>query len=93
MTSLSTTHLNVSWSPLKCSEVVTQYTVYLARNKQSPGLSQLSYKTNGSNLSLKVGPTLPYEEVIVKVSATTAHGEMAWSKGVWAQPGKGSKCI
>lgn len=88
---LSITHLTVSWTPLECSEPVIYYTVYLAKNEH--GLDELPYKTNGTNLSLKVGPGLLYETIFLQVSATTAHEESARSEGVWAQPGKESMCI
>ncbi len=73
VTVLNSTHLLVNYDPPPRSELVTQYTVYLDRSDR--GLGELVTTTVGPELFLVVGPVLPFEEVTVQVSATTAGGE------------------
>ncbi len=89
VTVLSSTHLLVNYDPPLRSELVTQYTVYLNRSDQ--GLGELVTTTVGPELLLIVGPVLPFEEVTVQVSATTAGGEGPRSEGVTEQTDEDSK--
>ncbi len=75
---------------LRGSGINAQYTIYLVRDE---GRAELSYQTTGAEPSHKVGPTLPYEEVHVQLSATTASGEGPRSEAWHAQAGEGSKWI
>ncbi len=88
MTSINPTHLEVSFTHVRCTDNVIRYTVYLGRRE---GRGELSYQTTGAELSLKVGPLLSYEEVFVQVSAITTSGEGQRSDSVHARPGEGSK--
>ncbi len=86
---LNSTHLLVVYVLPSTSELVTQYTVYL--NRSDRGLGELVTTTVGPELFLVVGPVLPFEEVTVQVSATTAGGEGPRSEGVTERTNEDSK--